>query len=101
MAIMALKLSFFMKLTPDLIFFTYFMFLPSNGHGPVRDVHRADPAAVAEGVHATTDGAAALRRVLGFLLLVYLHHQCDGESGHQVTLSSKVDIVKFLLEFDK
>lgn len=50
----------------------------------MRDVHRSDPAALAEGVHAAAHGPSALRRLLGLLLLLHLHHQRHGQGGDEV-----------------
>lgn len=58
--------------------------VPSDGYGSLRDVHRPDPAAVAEGVHAATHRPSAVRRLLGLLLFLHIHHQRHGQSRYQV-----------------
>lgn len=70
--------------------YIYVCILNSDGHGVVRHVHCADSAAVAESVHASSHRIAALRCVLGFLLLIHLHYQRDGQGGHQVMRNLKL-----------
>ncbi|VVC90492.1 unnamed protein product [Leptidea sinapis] len=54
-----------------------------NGHGIVRYIYSTDSTALAEGLHSAAHWAVALRRLLGLLLLLHIHHQCHGQSCHE------------------